>query len=124
MIPFLDLKAQHKSLSAEINDAIQRVLESTEFVLGSEVEAFEREFAAYCGTRFAVGTSSGTSALHLAFLAAGIGPGDEVITTPATFVATVAAIRYTGALPRFVDVDPRSNTIDVNLIEHAITEQT
>lgn len=124
MIPFLDLKAQYVTIRDEIDVAIRGVLESTEFVLGSEVDAFEKEFAAYCRTRHGVGVNSGTSALHLAMLAAGIGPGDEVITVPLTFVATTAAIGYTGARPVFVDVDPESLTIDVGRIEQAITPRT
>jgi len=88
------------------------------------VAAFENEFAAYCGGGEAIGVNSGTSALHLALLAAGVGPGDEVITTPLTFVATVAAIGYCGARPVFVDIDPQSFTIDVNRIEAAITKRT
>ena len=93
-------------------------------MLGSEVAAFEAEFAAYCGASYAVGVNSGTSALHLAFLAAGIGPGDEVITVPFTFVATVAAIVYTEARPVFVDIAPVSYTMDPVAIESAITSRT
>lgn len=124
MIPFVDLKAQYHNIKEEIDAAIARVLESSQFVLGDEVAAFEEEFAAYCGARYGIAVNSGTSALHLALLAAGIGPGDEVITVPFTFVATVAAICYTGARPVFVDIEPRSYTMDVNQIEGAITEQT
>lgn len=124
MIPLIDLKAQHHSLRDEIQAAVGAVLDSGQFVLGSEVAAFEEEFAAYSGARFGVGVNSGTSALHLALLAAGVGPGDEVITVPLTFVATVAAIGYTGARPVLVDVDPESCTIDVSRIEAAITERT
>jgi dTDP-4-amino-4,6-dideoxygalactose transaminase len=124
MILFVDLKAQHASIKNEINEAVARVFDNCEFVLGSEVEAFEDEFAAYCNADYAIGVNSGTSALHLALLAAGIGLGDEVITVPFTFVATVSAICYTGAHPVFVDIEPRSLTIDVNSIENAITERT
>ena len=124
MIPYLDLKAQYHSIKAEIDGAIAGVLESSQFVLGKEVAAFEEEFAAYSGGGQAIGVNSGTSALHLALLAAGIGPGHEVITTPFTFVATVAAIRYTGATPVFVDIDPVSYTLDPALVESAITPQT
>src|SRR5512133_1953102 len=99
MIPFLDLGRQLRPIRAEVDAAVGRVLDSGQFILGPEVEAFENEFAAYCGSPYAIGCSSGTSALHLALLAAGIGPGDEVITVPFTFVATTAAIRYTGARP-------------------------
>ena len=97
------------------------MLDSGQFVLGDEVAAFESEFAAYCGARHAIAVNSGTSALHLALLAAGIGPGDEVITGPHTFVATVAAIVYAGARPVFVDIDPLTFTIDPARIEPAIT---
>ena len=108
MIPFVDLKAQYASIKAEMAVAIQGVLDSCQFTLGSEVAAFEKEFAAYSGAKQAIGVNSGTSALHLALLAAGIGPGDEVITVPFTFVATVAAIHYAGATPVFVDIDPQT----------------
>jgi dTDP-4-amino-4,6-dideoxygalactose transaminase len=123
-IPFLDLKAQHRALKAELMEAASRVLDGCQFALGEEVAAFEQEFADYCGARFAVGVNTGTSALHLALLAAGIGPGDEVITVPHTFVATVSAIRYAGARPVFVDVDPVSYTMDPRLVEAAITQRT
>ena len=124
MIPFVDLKAQYASIKPEIDTAIARVLESCEFTLGSEVAAFEEEFAAYCQAQYAIGVNTGTSALHLALLAAGVGPGDEVITVPFTFVATVSAICYTGATPMFVDIDPQSFTIDPEAIEAAITPRT
>jgi dTDP-4-amino-4,6-dideoxygalactose transaminase len=124
MIPYVDLKAQYRSIKNEIDAAVMRVLESTQFVLGEEVAAFEREFATYCDASESVGVNSGTSALHLALLAAGIEPGDEVITTPFTFVATVAAIRYAGATPVLVDIEPDYFTIDVSKIESAITPRT
>jgi dTDP-4-amino-4,6-dideoxygalactose transaminase len=118
------LKAQYQSIKLEIDAAIQNVLESSQFVLGEEVENFEKEFAAYCQAAHAIGVNSGTSALHLALLAAGIGPGDEVITVPFTFAATVAAILYTGARPVFVDIEPRSFTMDVSQIEQAVSKRT
>ncbi len=124
MIPFVDLKAQYASIKDEVNAAIQRVLDSSQFTLGSEVAAFEKEFATYCHADHGIGVNSGTSALHLALLAAGVGPGDEVITVPFTFVATVAAIHYTGARTVFVDIDPKSFTMDVSAIEAAITPKT
>jgi dTDP-4-amino-4,6-dideoxygalactose transaminase len=124
MIPFVDLKAQYAGIKDEVNVAIQGILESCQFTLGSEVAAFEEEFATYCQAQYGIGVNTGTSALHLALLAAGIGPGDEVITVPFTFVATVAAIYYTGATPVFVDINPRTFTIDVKAIESAITERT
>lgn len=124
MIPFIDLKAQYSSIKAEIDAAVLRTLESTQFILGTEVAAFEEAFARYCGADHAIGVNSGTSALHLALLAAGVVPGDEVITVPNTFVATVAVIEYCGARPVFVDVDPRYFTIDPRRIEAAITPRT
>lgn len=124
MIPFLDLKAQYHDIKPEIDAAVLGVLESGQFVLGQEVEAFENEFATYCQAKHAIGVNSGTSALHLALLAAGIGPGDEVITVTFTFVATAAAIVYAGARPVFVDIEPRSFTMDVNQIASAITPRT
>ena len=124
MIPFVDLKAQYHSIKNEIDAAIQNILESSQFVLGKEVAAFEEEFAAYSQVKHAIGVNSGTSALHLALLAAGIGPRDEVITVTFTFVATVAAIHYTGAKPVFVDIDPSSFTMDPKLVEQAITKRT
>ena len=124
MIPFVDLKAQYASIKDEVNLAIQGVLESCQFTLGSEVAEFEREFAAYSGAAHGVGVNTGTSALHLALLAAGVGLGDEVITVPFTFVATVAAIGYTGATPVFVDIDPQTFTMDVTRVEAAITPNT
>ena len=124
MIPFLDLRAQYAAFKPEIDAAILRVLNSAQFVLGDEVAAFEREFAAYCGATHGVAVNSGTSALHLALLAAGVTAGDEVITVPFTFVATVSAIRYTGATPVFVDIDPVTFTMDPARIERAITPRT
>jgi dTDP-4-amino-4,6-dideoxygalactose transaminase len=124
LIPFVDLKAQYQSIKPEVDAAIFGVLESTQFVLGREVAALEEEFAAYCQAAHGVGLNNGTSALHLALLAAGVGPGDEVITCPFTFVATAAAILYTGARPVFVDADPRAYTIDPALVPAAITPRT
>jgi dTDP-4-amino-4,6-dideoxygalactose transaminase len=124
MIPLVDLKKQYESIKAEIDGAIADVVESCQFILGEKVEAFEADFAAYCQARFALGVNSGTSALHLVLLAAGVGPGDEVITVSYTFVATVAAICYTGAKPVFVDIDPCTCTIDPAKIEAAITPKT
>lgn len=123
-VPYLDLKAQYQSIKPEIDAAIARVLDSCQFVLGSEVAAFEQAFAAYCGTPECIALNSGTSALHLALLAAGVGPGDEVITVPFTFVASVAAIVYTGAQPVLVDIDSRSFTMDPAAIERVITPRT
>jgi dTDP-4-amino-4,6-dideoxygalactose transaminase len=124
VIQFVDLKAQYLGIKDEIDDAIRRVVENSHFILGEEVESFEREFASYCGTEHALGVNSGTSALHLALLAGGIKPGDEVITVSFTFVATAAAICYTGARPVFVDVTQGSCTLDPALVERAITPRT
>src|SRR5258708_1234518 len=123
-IPYLDLKAQYQSIKPEIDAAIARVLESSQFVVGAEVASFEQEFAVYCGTSACIALNSGTSALHLALLAAGIGSGDEVITVPFTFVASVAAVLYAGARPVLVDIDPQTFTIDPAAIEKAITPRT
>ena len=124
MIPMLDLKAQYRSIRPEIDAAVARVLESGQFVLGEEVAAFEREFAAFCGASHAVAVNSGTSALQLALLAAGVGRGDEVITVPFTFVASAAAVDYVGAVPVFVDIEPRTFTIDPAAIEDAVSDRT
>src|ERR1700733_4672760 len=116
-VPSLDLKKQYQSIKPEIEAAISGVLDSGQFVLGAEVAGFEQEFAAYCGASECIALNSGTSALHLALLAAGIGAGDEVITVAFTFVASVAAVIYTGARPVLVDVDPGSFTMDTAAIE-------
>ena len=124
MIPFLDLKAQYASIKSEVDAAIHRVLDSCGYILGPEVAKFEEEFAAYSGAKFGIGVNTGTSALHLSLLSAGIGPGDEVITVPFTFCATVAAIEYAGATPVFVDIDPRTYNMDPERFEAAITPRT
>ena len=123
-VPYSDLKAQYAGLREEVLAALDRVGRRAAFVLGEEVEAFEQEFAAYCGVRHCVAVNSGTSALHLALLAAGVKPGDEVITTPNTFIATAEAISYTGAKPVFVDIDPRTANIAPPEIAGAITSHT
>jgi dTDP-4-amino-4,6-dideoxygalactose transaminase len=124
VIPFVDLKAQYQSIKPEVNAAIQGILDSCQFTLGSEVAAFEQEFADYSQAKHGIGVNTGTSALHMALLAAGVGRGDEVITVPFTFVATVSAIDYTGATPVFVDIDPQTFTMDVKQLEAAITPKT
>ncbi|HYI93667.1 MAG TPA: DegT/DnrJ/EryC1/StrS family aminotransferase [Bryobacteraceae bacterium] len=123
-VPLMDLKQQYAAIKHEILPAIQEVLESSQFVLGKEVVAFEEDFSDFCGVQHGVAVNTGTSALHLALLAAGVGPGDEVVTVPCTFVATVAAIVYTGATPVFVDVDPVTYTMDATKVEAAITTKT
>ena len=124
MVPFLDLGAQYDAIKTDVLEAIKDVLETRQFILGSHVAAFEQSFAAYCGARHAVAVNSGTSALHLALLAAGVGPGDEVITVPFTFIATIAAIRYCNATPVLADIEPRSFNLDPAQVERAITERT
>jgi dTDP-4-amino-4,6-dideoxygalactose transaminase len=123
-IPLVDLRAQYASMKGEIDAALQRVVSNTTFILGSEVDTFERSFARYVGAGGAVGVASGTSALHLALLACGVGPGDEVITSAHTFIAAAEAILHTGARPVFVDIDPRTYTIDPNQVESAVTPRT
>jgi dTDP-4-amino-4,6-dideoxygalactose transaminase len=123
-VPYLDLRAQYRNIKSEIDAAIAGVLESCQFVLGNEVSSFEQEFANYCGASECIALNSGTSALHLALLAAGVGPGDEVITVPFTFVASVAAVLYAGAKPVLVDIDPLTFTMDPSGIEKAITPRT
>ncbi|MBB3571442.1 DegT/DnrJ/EryC1/StrS family aminotransferase [Rhizobium sp. BK491] len=124
MIPFLNIKAQYASIKDEIDAAVLSVLASGQYALGDEVARFEQEFADYCNVKHAIAVNTGTSALHLALLAAGIGPGDEVITVPFTFVATASAICYTGARPVFVDVEPVTLTMDPARIEAKITPRT
>jgi dTDP-4-amino-4,6-dideoxygalactose transaminase len=123
-VPFLDIPGQDAELRSEILSQIARVCEGSRFVLGPDVEAFERAFATYCGVIHCVGLNSGTSALHLALRCLEIGPGDEVITVPMTFVATAWAIQYVGATPVFVDIDPVRRTMDPNLLRRAITSRT
>jgi len=123
-IPLVDLKAQYQAIKEEIDTAITRVLESGQFILGSEVKSFEEEISAYLGVKYAVGVASGTDALHLALLACGIGPGDEVITTPFTFIATAEAIAKCGATPVFVDIDSKTYNIDAAKIESKISQRT
>jgi dTDP-4-amino-4,6-dideoxygalactose transaminase len=123
-IPLVDLGAQYRSIKDEIDDAVRRVIESTQFILGQEVKAFEAEVASYCGTKYAIGVASGTDALKLALKACDIKPGDEVITTPFTFIATTEAIADCGARPIFVDIEPGTCNIDPTKIEPKITKNT
>lgn len=124
MIPLVNLAKQNEAVRSRIEPLLHDIARSGEFVLGPHVAAFEEAFAGYCGGRFGVGVNSGTSALHVALLAAGVGPGDEVITTALTFTATVAAIGYTGARPVLVDIDPDTFTISPDAIAEAITPKT
>ncbi|MGB9589794.1 MAG: DegT/DnrJ/EryC1/StrS family aminotransferase [candidate division WOR-3 bacterium] len=124
MIPLLDLKRQYASLDKEINEALVRVAASGNYVLGPEVKAFEEEFARYVGVKHAVGVGNGTDALRMALKALDVGPGDEVITVPFTFVATAEAIAELGARPVFVDINPKTFNMEPDLVEKAITPRT
>ena len=123
-IPFLNLARTHEPIRDELLQAISSILSSSDFISGKPVHDFEDDFKRFVGTRFAVALNTGTSALHLALVACGVGEGDEVITTPSTFVATTAAITYTGAKPVFVDTHPEEWTIDLNQVESVLSENT
>src|SRR6267378_1184376 len=123
-IPFLDLKAQHDPMREELEAAIREVLNASAFAGGPYVAKFEQEFAAFCGSSYAIGVGNGTDALWLTMLALGIGPGDEVITAPMTFMATAEAISFCGAKPVFVDIDERTYTLDPDFLERAISPRT
>ena len=123
-IPYLDLRAQIKPLRAELDAAIAKTIDNCSFCLGPDVAQFEKDFAKYCGAEHCVAFNSGTSALHVAMLLMGVGPGHEVITTPFTFVATSWAISYTGARPVYVDIDDTTFNLDPKLVEKAITPLT
>jgi dTDP-4-amino-4,6-dideoxygalactose transaminase len=124
IVPFVDLKAQYRTIAAEVEAAMNRVVADADFILGADVDGFEQEFARFCEAENAVGLDSGTSALELALRAYGIGDGDEVITASHTFIATAAAISYTGARPILVDIDRDTYSIDPEQIEAAITRRT
>src|SRR4030067_3059522 len=123
-IPLVDLRANYESLKDEIRLAWDEVLSGMRLFLGPNVQAFEREFADYCGVAHAIGVSDGTNALHLALRACGVGPGDEVITVSHTFIATAEAILLAGAKPVFVDIDPATCLMDVSQVEARITPNT
>lgn len=123
-IPYLDLPAQLRPLRKELDAVIAKTLDNCSFCLGPDVAQFEKDFARYCGAKYASGFNSGTSALHIAMMLLNVGPGDEVITTPHTFVATSWAISYVGAKPVYVDIDDATFTLDPKLIERAITART
>src|SRR5712692_1457476 len=123
-IPLLDLNAQYQNLEGEIQAAVSRVLNSQRFILGPEVRELELELAAYCHCAEAIGCASGSDALLLALMACGVGPGDEVITTPFSFFATASAITRLGARPVFVDVDEQTYNLNPALVAEAITERT
>jgi dTDP-4-amino-4,6-dideoxygalactose transaminase len=124
LFPFLDLRAQFATIKDEVMQAVSRVMDSQHFILGPEVQALENGIATFLGSRFAIGCASGSDALMLALLALKVGPGDEVITTPFTFVATAGAVARVGAKPVFVDIEPGTFNIDPNFIKPAITERT
>lgn len=124
MIPLVDLKAQHSRIRDELDAAMAQIVDASSFVMGPAVKEFEADFAAFCNSKFAVGCSSGTSALHLALAALDIGPGDEVITMPHTFIATIEAVSQCGAKPVLVDIDPKTYNMNVELLEQAITPRT
>jgi dTDP-4-amino-4,6-dideoxygalactose transaminase len=123
-VPFLDLSACHKPIREQLDAAIRDVIDSNAFAGGPFVAAFEREFAQYCGTTQSIGVGNGTDAIWLSLLALGVGPGDEVITVPSTFMATAEAISYCGAIPKFVDIDESTYTLDPNQLKAAITRKT
>jgi dTDP-4-amino-4,6-dideoxygalactose transaminase len=123
-VPFLDLRAQHAPLLPALSRAVEAVIADAAFILGPAVERFERAFADYLGARHCVGLNNGTSALHLALLACGVGPGDEVITTPHTWISTAWGISYVGAKPVFADIDPATFTLDPEQVKRAITPRT
>ncbi len=123
-VPLLDLKAQYAPIREEIRAKVDEVMDNQAFILGPEVKAFEEEMAAYCGARHAVGVSSGTDALIIALMALGVGPGDEVITSPFTFFATAGSISRVGATPVFVDIERETFNIDPGAIGAAVTDKT
>ena len=123
-INFVDLQRQYNSIKGEIDPALNRVLEKCDFILGEDEKKFEEEYAKYCNVKHAIGVDSGTSALHLALLALGIKPGDEVITVPNTFIATTLAISMAGAMIKFVEIDEKSYNMNPALIEKQITKKT
>jgi len=123
-VPLLDLKAQYTAIRLEVREAIDRVCESQRFIMGPEVTALEEAVAAYCGVRFAIGMSSGTDALLAALMAIGVGPGDEVLTTPYSFFATAGVIIRLGARPVFVDISPQTFNIEANAVKAKITSRT
>ena len=123
-VPYLDLPAQMRGLRQEIDAAIARTLDNCSFCLGPDVAEFEKGFAQFCGAEHCVGLNTGTSALHIALLLLNIGPGDEVITTPSTFVATSWAISYVGAKPVYIDVDDATFNLDPKRVRQAITPRT
>jgi len=123
-VPFLDLKAQYATIRQEIADGLQEVIDNTSFAGGPQVEKFEQAFASFCHCDYAIGVGNGTDAIWMALLGMGVGAGDEVITSPSTFIATAEAISFCGATPVFVDIDERTYNINPNLIEAAVNSKT
>jgi len=123
-IPFVDLNRQYKSIKDELDKEIFRVTETGQFILGEDVESFEKDFAKFVGAKYSVGLDSGTSALELSLRALGIGPGDEVITVANTFIATASSIAFVGAKPVLVDINPETYNIDPDKIKEKITKKT
>lgn len=123
-IPLVDLKVQYDVIKREIDEAIQNTLDTSQFIMGERVKRFEEEFAASCGVKHGIATSSGTTAIHLALIASGINPGDEVIIPSHTFIATAEPVCHCGAVPVFVDVDPDTYCMDMNSLRSAITTRT
>ncbi|MBA7621037.1 dTDP-3-amino-3,4,6-trideoxy-alpha-D-glucose transaminase [subsurface metagenome] len=123
-VPFIDLNRQHKQIKKELMQVFEKVLDSSQFILGNEVKQFEAEVASYVGTKFAIGVSNGTNALLLSLRALGVGQGDEVITTPFTFIATAEVIAILGAKPVFCDIDPKTFNIDPDKITGVISDRT
>ncbi|MEW4562457.1 DegT/DnrJ/EryC1/StrS family aminotransferase [Bremerella sp. JC770] len=124
MVPFLDIREQNRRIEKELRAAVDQVIDNAQFILGPGTKSFEEAFAAYCGTKYCVGVNNGTSALHMALIANGIGPGDEVITTAHTWISTSWAISYVGATPKYVDIDPQTYNLDPSLVESVITPRT
>lgn len=123
-VPFIDLVSQYNTIKDQVRRAVDQVFETQQFILGDEVRLLEEEIAQYCDARYAIGCASGTDALVLSLLALGVGPGDEVITSPFTFFATAGAIHRVGATPRFVDIEPVTYNLNAELVEAAVTEKT
>jgi len=123
-VPFLDLKAQYRSIKGEVDTAIAEVVDNCAFILGKAVQSFEEEFAKYCGVKHCIAVNSGTSAIHLALMAAGVGPGDEVIVPANTFIASCSPVVHCGAKPVLVDVDPNTYNIDPERLRAALTDKT
>src|SRR5208337_1576801 len=123
-VPFLDLQAHHQPIREQLDAAIGEVIDKNAFAGGPFVATFEKDFARYCGCKHAIGVGNGTDALWLSLLALGVGPGDEVITVPSTFMATAEAISFCGARPVFVDIEEQTYTLDPERLEAAITPKT